>query len=206
MRMAFFDSSLETGDDSHMIMMTASRKEEWGAPTRMGASRREAWTPFTLTRKPGKKQPLFNVSSRPRVTKLTQFYFFIRFSLFTIKDRCKRVFFYFANTKSRFASIFWSVKGENQQRYSDVRGFLDFKVVIKERLSDLPQKIRDFQIRRTLSSAFDASRSGLAPRIRPPPLKGQVCSLTQFYFVDSSQSRISVCVFNKSTTKVCVSC
>ena len=37
---------------------------------------------------------------------------------------------------------------------------------------------------------------------------GQVWSLTQFYSVDFSQSRISVikCVFNKRTIKVCVSC
>ena len=36
----------------------------------------------------------------------------------------------------------------------------------------------------------------------------QVWSLTQFYSVDFSQSRISVkkCVFNKRTIKVCVSC
>ena len=37
---------------------------------------------------------------------------------------------------------------------------------------------------------------------------GQVWSLTQFYSVDFSQSRIGVkkCVFNKRTIKVCVSC
>ena len=36
----------------------------------------------------------------------------------------------------------------------------------------------------------------------------QVWSLTQFYSVDFSQSRVSVtkCVFNKRTIKVCVSC
>ena len=36
----------------------------------------------------------------------------------------------------------------------------------------------------------------------------QVWSLTQFYSVDFSKSRISVkkCVFNKRTIKVCVSC
>ena len=36
---------------------------------------------------------------------------------------------------------------------------------------------------------------------------GQVWSLTQFYSVDFSQSRIGVkkCVFNKRTIKVCVS-
>ena len=36
----------------------------------------------------------------------------------------------------------------------------------------------------------------------------QVWSLTQFCFVDFSQSRIGVnkCVFNKRTIKVCVSC
>ena len=36
----------------------------------------------------------------------------------------------------------------------------------------------------------------------------QVCSLTQLYSVDFSQSRIGVkkCVFNKCTIKVCVSC
>ena len=36
----------------------------------------------------------------------------------------------------------------------------------------------------------------------------QVWSLTQFYSVDFSQSRIGVkkCVFNKRTIKVCVSC
>ena len=38
--------------------------------------------------------------------------------------------------------------------------------------------------------------------------RGQVWSLTQFYSVDFSQSRISVskCVFYKRTIKVCVSC
>ena len=46
-----------------------------------------------------------------------------------------------------------------------------------------------------------------------PPLAGrkgstQVWSLTQFYSVDFSQSRIGVnkCVFNKRTIKVCLSC
>ena len=36
----------------------------------------------------------------------------------------------------------------------------------------------------------------------------QVWSLTQFYYVDFSQSRIGVnkCAFNKCTEKVCVSC
>ena len=36
----------------------------------------------------------------------------------------------------------------------------------------------------------------------------QVWSLTQFYSVDFSQSRIGIkkCVFNKRTIKVCVSC
>ena len=36
----------------------------------------------------------------------------------------------------------------------------------------------------------------------------QVCSLTQFYSVGFSKSRINVkkCVFSKHTTKVCVSC
>ena len=40
------------------------------------------------------------------------------------------------------------------------------------------------------------------------PVVGQVWSLTQFYSVDFSQSRIGVkkCVFNKRTIKVCVSC
>ena len=38
--------------------------------------------------------------------------------------------------------------------------------------------------------------------------RDQVWSLTQFYSVDFSQSRISVkkCVFNKHTIKVCISC
>ena len=38
--------------------------------------------------------------------------------------------------------------------------------------------------------------------------EGQVRSLTQFYYVDFSQSRVGVkkCVFNKRTIKVCVSC
>ena len=44
----------------------------------------------------------------------------------------------------------------------------------------------------------------------PPPPAGalQVWSLTQFYSVDFSQTRIGVkkCVFNKRTIKVCVSC
>ena len=41
-----------------------------------------------------------------------------------------------------------------------------------------------------------------------PPHSVQVWSLTQFYSVDFSQSRIDVkkCVFNKRTIKVCVSC
>ena len=41
-----------------------------------------------------------------------------------------------------------------------------------------------------------------------PPAQEQVWSLTQFYFVDFSPSRIGVkkCVFNKRTIKVCVSC
>ena len=39
-------------------------------------------------------------------------------------------------------------------------------------------------------------------------LLSQVWSLTQFYSVDFSQSRIGVkkCVFNKRTIKVCISC
>ena len=60
-------------------------------------------------------------------------------------------------------------------------------------------------------------RRGLLARVAEPkeviedesPPKGpQVWSLTQFYSVDFSQSRISVkkCVFNKRTMKVCVSC
>ena len=42
----------------------------------------------------------------------------------------------------------------------------------------------------------------------PPPAAGQVWSLTQFYSVDFSQTRIGVkkCVFNKRTIKVCVHC
>ena len=42
----------------------------------------------------------------------------------------------------------------------------------------------------------------------PDPGHDQVWSLTQFYSVDFSQSRIGVkkCVFNKRTIKVCVSC
>ena len=55
--------------------------------------------------------------------------------------------------------------------------------------------------------------SGSAPgtggeRPGPPQNIQQVWSLTQFYSVEFSKSRIDVekCVFNKRTIKVCVSC
>ena len=47
-----------------------------------------------------------------------------------------------------------------------------------------------------------------SPSIEVGCVAAQVLSLTQFYSVDFSQSRIGVkkCVFNKRTIKVCVSC
>ena len=53
-----------------------------------------------------------------------------------------------------------------------------------------------------------AATSFLTPFLKGGAAAVQVWSLTQFYYVDFSKSRIGVnkCVFNKCTIKVCVSC
>ena len=55
---------------------------------------------------------------------------------------------------------------------------------------------------------FEVGDGPSGPREATAHKRSQVWSLTQFYSVDFSQSKISVktCVFNKRTIKVCVSC
>ena len=48
----WFLGYLETGDALHMMMIRASRNEEWGAPTKTGASSLEACWPFTVMKNP----------------------------------------------------------------------------------------------------------------------------------------------------------
>ena len=70
--------------------------------------------------------------------------------------------------------------------------------------------IREFQIRKIVMPSFDPDRPVplTAGQKRKAEDTDQVWSLTQFYSVDISRSRIGVkeCVFNKRIYKACVSC
>ena len=54
MRKACRFSCRETGELPHMMMIKASRKDEWGAPTSTGASALVACRPFVVIQKPEK--------------------------------------------------------------------------------------------------------------------------------------------------------
>ena len=74
-----------------------------------------------------------------------------------------------------------------QEQASNVADLEEERNRLKEQLAELMQKIDSLE-----------GKQGVC----------QVWSLTQFYCVDFSKSRIGVkkCVFNKCTIKVCISC